>query len=72
MPGDLRSYSDLRIAANRADELQKEKAKCIVSQKPKRVDVCVGGKSRGRPEKRQRYAASTQGGDGTGPSGDRS
>ena len=52
MPRDLRSYSDLRIAAIRADMLQKEKAEGIVSQEPKRGDVCPDGESRGRPGKR--------------------
>ena len=40
MPRDLRSYSNLRIAAIRANELQKEKVEGIVSQEPKRGDIC--------------------------------
>ena len=68
-PGDLRSYPDLRVAAIRAERLQKETKKFMASQKSKITDERPGGESSGRPGKRPRYSAPTQSqgkGDNTG------
>ena len=75
IPGDLRSFPDLKAAAIRVERLQKEKEKYLASQKSKRTDIRPGGESSGRSGKRPGYSTPTQfqgRGDSTGFRGGRS
>lgn len=59
-PGDLRSYSDLRAAAIRAERLQKKMEKYLASKKSKRSETRPGGGNSSRSGKRSGYNAPTQ------------
>ena len=57
-PGDLRSYTDLRAGAIRAERIQKEKQTHF--QKQKRESMTYTGELSGRPTKRQSFTSSAQ------------
>ena len=57
-PADLRSYTDLRAAAIRAERLIKERPTFL--QRPKREGTTFTGETSGRPSKRQNYLSPTQ------------
>ena len=57
-PADLRSYTDLRAAAIRAERLINERPTFL--QRPKREGTTFTGETSGRPSKRQNYLSPTQ------------
>ena len=57
-PADLRSYTDLRAAAIRAERLINERPTFL--QRPKREGTTFTGETSGRPSKRQNYLSPIQ------------